>query len=70
MTWMQGRVQGGGAVARATAPLPSSAEVPLLPDPPQLNAFCYRSAKDPLIPRIQSMFAVMQVVTFTEYPHS
>ncbi len=33
--WMvscyQGRAQGGGPVARATAPLPSSAEVPISP---------------------------------------
>ncbi len=27
----QGRAQGGGPVARATVPLPSSAEVPLSP---------------------------------------
>ncbi|KTG29334.1 hypothetical protein cypCar_00017414, partial [Cyprinus carpio] len=30
----QGRAQGGGPVARATAPLPLSAEVPLSPKPP------------------------------------
>ncbi len=49
-----GPCTGGGLGARATAPLPSSAELPLSPNPPslshQLKAFSYRSAKDPLNP--------------------
>ncbi len=35
---LQGRAQGGGPVARATAPLPSSTEVPLSPP----SSVCYR----------------------------
>ncbi len=33
----QGRAQGGGPVARATVPLPSSAEVPLSPTHPTIT---------------------------------
>ncbi len=54
----QGCAQGGGPAAIATAPLPSSAVVPLSPSPPppQLK-FCYRSDKDPLILPCRSMFS-------------
>lgn len=44
----QGRAQGGGPVARATAPFSPS---------PQLKAVYYRSANYPLIPLINFVFS-------------
>ncbi len=52
----QDRAQGGGPVARATAPLPSSTEVPLSPSPHHPSSKRSVTAKDPLIPLIRSMF--------------